>query len=57
MSGITARGTIVTGGVLGAGETRQLLPFTGIALGIFVALALGLVLTGLAVRLLGARGR
>jgi hypothetical protein len=57
MSGITARGTILTGGVLGAQETRQLLPFTGIALGIFAALALGLVLTGLAVRLLGGRGR
>lgn len=57
MSGITARGTIVAGAVMGAHETRQLLPFTGIALRIFVALGLGLVLTGLAVRLLGARGR
>jgi hypothetical protein len=55
MSGITIRATTLGGAVLGAEASREL-PFTGLALAVFAVLAVGLVLSGLCVRILAARG-
>jgi hypothetical protein len=55
MSGLTIRATTVGAGALGVAASRQL-PFTGIALGVFAVLAVGLIVTGLVVRALSARG-
>lgn len=55
MSGITVRATTVGTGVLGVSASREL-PFTGHVLTLFVVVGVGLVLSGLFVRLLAARG-
>jgi hypothetical protein len=55
MSGITVRATTVGAGVLGVSVSREL-PFTGHVLTVFVIGAVGLVLSGLLVRFLAARG-
>jgi hypothetical protein len=45
-------------GVVGASAVgSQVLPFTGIALGIYAAIGGGLLLTGLALRLFGRAGK
>jgi hypothetical protein len=49
MSGITVRGATVGAGVLGVGAAREL-PFTGHVLVAYAVLAIGLILTGLLVR-------
>jgi hypothetical protein len=54
MSGLTVRATTVGAGALGVAVSRQL-PFTGIALGVFAAFAVVLIVTGLIVRVLSAR--
>ncbi len=41
--------------VAGSHVAKGVLPFTGIALGIYVAVGTGFVLTGLVLRILGAR--
>lgn len=45
-------GVVGASAVLGSHVAQSTLPFTGIALGAYVAVGGGLVLTGLAVRLL-----
>lgn len=55
MSGITVSATTVGGGALGVAVARQL-PFTGTVLALFALFAVGLIVAGLFVRFLGARG-
>lgn len=57
MSGVNP-GIIIGGAAVGTGVAAKkaataILPFTGIAVGIYVALAVGLVLLGLALHMLG----
>jgi hypothetical protein len=59
MSGVNP-GIIVGGAAVGTGVAAKkaataLLPFTGIAVGIYIALAVGLVVLGLALRYLGSK--
>jgi hypothetical protein len=46
-------GVLGTSAVLGGHVAASTLPFTGIALGAYVAIGGGLVITGIAMRLLG----
>lgn len=48
MSGITRTGTVAT-----AGAASGVLPFTGIAFGVYVAIALALVVAGIMLRVVG----
>ena len=57
MSGVNP-GIIIGGAAVGTGmaankAANALLPFTGIAVGIYLALAVGLIVMGLALRTLG----
>jgi hypothetical protein len=46
-------GVLGTSAVLGSHVAQSTLPFTGVALGAYAAIGGGLVLTGIAMRLLG----
>jgi hypothetical protein len=59
MSGVNP-GIIIGGAAVGTGVAAKtaagaLLPFTGVAVGIYVALAVGLVVLGLALRFIASR--
>ena len=59
MSGVNP-GIIIGGAAVGTGVAANkaasaLLPFTGVAVGIYVALAVGLVVLGLAMRFVASR--
>jgi hypothetical protein len=59
MSGVNP-GIIIGGAAVGTGVAAKkaasaLLPFTGVAVGIYVALAIGLVVMGLALRFIATR--
>ena len=59
MSGVNP-GIIIGGAAVGTGVAAEkaataLLPFTGVAVGIYVALALGLVILGLVLRTVGTK--
>ena len=59
MSGVNP-GIIIGGAAVGTGVVAQksaaaLLPFTGIALGVYIALAVGLMVAGLALRFIAAK--
>jgi hypothetical protein len=58
MSGVTTSvGVLGAAAVLGRHAAKGQLPFTGVALGIYLAVGAGLILTGLVLRLVGAAGR
>lgn len=46
-------GLAAAGGVLGSSVVHGTLPFTGLALGLYVAVAVGLAVVGLALRVAG----
>jgi hypothetical protein len=59
MSGVNP-GIIIGGAAVGTGVAAKkaataLLPFTGVAVGIYVALAVGLIILGLALRFVGTK--
>ena len=53
MSGLTHTGGVVGATVLGTKIVNGTLPFTGAALGVYVAAGSALVLTGIGLRLFG----
>ena len=53
--GIIIGGAAVGTGVVAKKSAAALLPFTGIALGVYVALAVGLVIVGLALRFIASK--
>lgn len=59
MSGVNP-GVLIGGAAVGTGVVAEkaataLLPFTGIAVGIYVALAIGLIVLGLVMRFAGSK--
>ena len=60
MSGVNP-GIIIGGAAVGTGVAAKkaagaLLPFTGVAVGVYLAIAIGLVVLGLALRLVAKKG-
>jgi hypothetical protein len=60
MSGVNP-GIIIGGAAVGTGVAAKkaagaLLPFTGIAVGVYVAIAVGLIVLGLALRMVAKKG-
>ncbi len=58
MSGVTTSvGVLGAATVLGKHAAKGQLPYTGIALGIYLVFGLGLILAGVALRVVGAAGK
>lgn len=55
--GILIGGAAVGTGVVAKKAATALLPFTGVAVGIYVALALGLIVLGFVMRTLGNKNK
>jgi hypothetical protein len=57
VTGVKVPAGVVGASVLGSQAAKGTLPFTGIALGIYAAAGGAVLLTGLALRLLGRAGK